>query len=191
MNSEIFENEIAAIGDADLQDFVRYYFNNYTPAYFWTVPASKTGRYHPVFAQGEGGLIRHTKAAFMVLEQLYRLSTYSYMSDELKDYGRAAILLHDTCKYGIYDDVDTESKSFAHHGPLAAAHVKLAWGSLFGSTTCPEYLLSAIRSHMGQWAEKSCRPFTPLDRVVHMADYISSFNLWDIPSLTTTEAAED
>ena len=33
------------------------------PDYFFEVPASSTGKYHPDYALGEGGLLRHSKAA--------------------------------------------------------------------------------------------------------------------------------
>jgi len=40
----------------------------------------------------------------------------------------------------------------------------------------------AIKSHMGQWEKiKANRPFTNLDRLVHMADYIASRSFIDIP----------
>ena len=49
----------------------------------------------------------------------------------------------------------------------------------------------AIRSHMGQWVEnRDDRPFTNIDRLVHMADYIASRPFWDIPELTA-QYAED
>jgi hypothetical protein len=37
---------------------------------------------------------------------------------------------------------------------------------------------------MGQWStEKEDRPFTSVDRCVHMADYMASRNFIDIPSI--------
>ena len=33
------------------------------PDYFFTVAASSTGKYHPAYSLGTGGLLRHTKAA--------------------------------------------------------------------------------------------------------------------------------
>ena len=43
----------------------------------------------------------------------------------------------------------------------------------------------AIRSHMGQWVEeRDERPFTNIDRLVHMADYMASRSFWDIPELS-------
>ena len=43
------------------------------PDYFFTEAASSTGKYHPEFSQGEGGLLRHTKAAVKVANTLLRI----------------------------------------------------------------------------------------------------------------------
>ena len=47
-----------------------------------------------------------------------------------------------------------------------------------------EFLLNAIVAHMGQWStEKDDRPFTNIDRCVHMADYMASRSFIDIPGI--------
>lgn len=38
--------------------------------YFFTIPASSTGKNHPPFALGEGGLVRHTKCVVYMVEWL-------------------------------------------------------------------------------------------------------------------------
>lgn len=49
----------------------------------------------------------------------------------------------------------------------------------------PDFIPMAIRSHMGQWVtDRKDRPFTAIDQLVHYADYISSRNFIDIPSIT-------
>lgn len=40
------------------------------PDYFFKVPASSTGKYHPSFSLGEGGLVRHTKVAVRIAKEL-------------------------------------------------------------------------------------------------------------------------
>lgn len=182
-NSEYFEREIQNIESENLRDFVRDFFNTRVGAWFFESGASASGKYHPEFAKGEGGLVRHTRAVAWACEKLLRMSSYAYMRREYKDYARIACLLHDVRKYG---DGDTEDKScYKNHGNLAAHAVWVAWDLRFG-TPCPELLTMAIRSHMGQWTEKrEDRPFTNIDRLVHMADYIASWEFWDIPELTT------
>ncbi len=178
---EFFEREIQNIESEDLRDFVRWFFDNAVGEWFWTSGASSSGKYHPQFTQGEGGLVRHTRAVEWVCEELLRMSSYAYMRAEYKDYARVACLLHDVRKYGRSDTEDKDC--YKEHGAIAAADVALAWFEFFG-TPCPELLTMAIRSHMGQWVEdRDDRPFTNIDRLVHMADYIASRPFWDIPEL--------
>ena len=182
LKSEFFAREIATITDEAKRHFVEWYFNTKVGAWFWTSGASSSGKYHPVFTQGEGGLVRHVRAACMVMEELMRMSVYAYMPDEFKDFARVAILLHDTCKYGTQDEENHDC--FREHGKLAAESVAAAWEEYF-NTPCSAFLYHAILSHMGQWTEeRDDRPFTNIDRLVHLSDYIASRSFWDIPTLS-------
>lgn len=179
---EHFAAEIAAIQNIELRDFVEFFLEERTPAYFWTCGASSSGKYHPKFSQGEGGLVRHTRAACILLEECLRLSPFCYLSDKRKDYARVAMILHDTRKYGRENEID--KTQFANHAVNAAAAVENAWREFFdNSDGCPEFLLSAIQCHMGQWSEPDYRPFTNIDRAVHMADYWASRSMIEIPGL--------
>lgn len=187
-NSKLFEREIQLIESEDLRDFVRFMFREQVGAWFWKSGASSTGKYHPIFSQGEGGLVRHTRSVALVCEELLRMNTYAYMKDDYKDFARVACLLHDICKYGAGDEINKED--FKQHGAIAANKIASAWRDFFG-TDAPELLLMAVRSHMGQWTEKrEDRPFTTIDRLVHLSDYIASRSFWDIPTLTA-EYEED
>lgn len=181
---KVFEREIDLIQDEDLKMFAKVYFNEYVPAYFYEVGASSSGKYHPQFSQSKGGLVRHTKAVVMFAEELLRMSSYMYMKDEYKDYVILACLVHDTAKYGIAVFDKTE---YSNHARNAANLVKAAWLSYF-ETNAPDMLLNAIAAHMGQWStEKEDKPFTPVDRCVHMADYMASRSFIDIPELNSLE----
>ena len=59
---EVFEKELEWIADSNVRDFVSTALDQ-VPDYFFTMAASTTGKYHPTYALGEGGLARHTKAA--------------------------------------------------------------------------------------------------------------------------------
>ena len=182
---KFFEREILLLESEDLRDFARWYFDNHVGDWFWKSGASASGKYHPAFTHGEGGLVRHTRAVCMVCEELLRMSSYAYMKAEYKDYARLACLLHDTRKYGGGDAEDKDC--YKEHGAIAAFDVCDAWQDFFGlDHECPELLLMAIRSHMGQWTEnRDDRPFTNIDRLVHLSDYIASRPFWDIPELTS------
>lgn len=177
-----FEREINLIKEEAHRDFIKYYFSYFCPDYFWEIGASSSGKYHPAFSQGTGGLVRHTKAVVMFAEELLRMSSYSYMKDEYKDYVIMACLLHDTCKYGVSE---YDKAQYKDHARNAAFNVINAWNEYFDfDCSCPDYLSDAIKSHMGQWSEKEDRPFTAIDRCVHMADYMASRSFIDIPAIT-------
>jgi hypothetical protein len=178
---KLFEREINLIVDEDLRMVVKSYMEERTPDYFWTDGASSSGKYHPQFSQGKGGLVRHTKAVVMFAEELLRMSSYAYMKAEYKDYVIAACLLHDTVKYGMGKEID--KSAYADHGKNAAREF-----DHFACHYChyrpSEFLLNAIAAHMGQWTtDREDRPFTPIDRCVHMADYMASRAFIDIPSI--------
>lgn len=185
--SEIFTKEIALIKDATLKRFTHYYLNNWTPDIFWTTGASASGKFHPEFAKGDGGLVRHTKAVVMFCDELMRMSQWAYMTDARKDIAIMACIFHDTCKYGMTNEVDTSE--YKNHAENAAINVELAWNEYFDkysnpNVKCPYELTQAIRSHMGQWStNRDDRPFTPIDRLVHLADYVASRNFLSIPEL--------
>ena len=180
-NIKLFEREINLIVDEELRMAVKSYMDEETPDYFWTDGASSSGKYHPKFSQGMGGLVRHTKAVVMFAEELLRMSSYAYMKDEYKDYVIAACILHDTCKYGIGEFDKAEYKNHAANAAKAFAE----YAEQVMDYKPSEFLLNAIRSHMGQWStEKEDRPFTGIDRCVHMADYMASRSFIDIPQIT-------
>ena len=178
-NSKFFEREINLIQSEDYRMFVKWYLDNKCPSYFWEIGASSSGKYHPSFSQGVGGLVRHTKAVVMFAEELLRMSSYMYMSDEHKDFVIMACILHDTCKYGI---VEYDKEDYKDHAKNASILAKVAWKEYFDELPS-EFFLSAIRCHMGQWSEREDRPFTNIDRCVHMADYMASRSFIDIPQI--------
>lgn len=183
--SKIFEREISLIKDKNIQRICHDYFNHTVPSYFWEVGASSSGKYHPQFSQGEGGLVRHTKAVVMFAEELLKMSQWLYMPEIYKDYVIVACLVHDTCKYGCCHYDPSEYKN---HAKNAAQQFDTHWYYANNCQSAPDLLLSAIRSHMGQWTtEKEHRPFTPIDRCVHMADYMASRSFIDIPQLHDEE----
>ena len=176
----MFTNELAFIQNDTLRTIVRRYMEEAVPEYFYHCGASSSGKFHPVFSQGEGGLVRHTKAVVMFLDELMRMSSYAYMKQDYKDYAYAAAIVHDTCKYGMGAEMD--KSAYKEHDKNAATFFE---AFALENGYCPsELMLGAIRAHMGQWAnDPTDRPFTNIDRAVHMADYMASRSFIDIPEL--------
>ena len=177
---EFFEKEINLIQSEDMRMFTKWYLDEKVPKYFWEIGASSSGKFHPQFSQGVGGLVRHTKAVVMFAEELLRMSSYAYMKEEYKDYVILACIVHDTCKYG---KVNYDKTAYSAHAKNAADLVYESWVEYYGENPS-EFLLNAIISHMGQWTEnKDERPFTSVDRCVHMADYMASRSFINIPQI--------
>jgi 23S rRNA maturation-related 3'-5' exoribonuclease YhaM len=72
------------------------------PEYFFEIEASSTGKYHPNYALGERGLVRHTKAAVRIAYELLGDACIGdkYTQDE-KDLMIMALILHDGVKSGV------------------------------------------------------------------------------------------
>ena len=67
----MFSKEIGSIVDDDLRKLATEVIAQ-ADDYFFTIPASSTGKNHPPFSLGEGGLVRHTKCVvYMVLNRSY------------------------------------------------------------------------------------------------------------------------
>ena len=180
MNSLYFKRELDLIMDEDLRMAVKCFFDERVPKYFWEIGASSSGKFHPQFSQGEGGLVRHVKAVVMFAEELLRMSSYAYLPDAYKDYIICACLIHDCTKYGMSNEMD--KGAYKEHAPNGAKMFDAFMVEAYG-VHAPEKLLDAVRTHMGQWSEKEDKPFTPIDRCVHMADYMASRSFLDIPTI--------
>ena len=176
-----FERELDLIVNDDLRMAVKSYMDEAVPEYFWTDGASSSGKYHPEFSQGVGGLVRHTKAVVMFAEELLRMSSYAYMREEYKDYVIAACIIHDTAKYGCGE---YDKKAYKDHARNAAKAFADYCEQVMDYQPS-EFLLNAVAAHMGQWStDREDRPFTSIDRCVHMADYMASRSFIDIPQIS-------
>lgn len=154
---------------------------NEIPDYFFIEAASSTGKYHPTFSQGEGGLLRHTKVAVKIGYTLLNNNSigFKFTSDE-KDLIILAIIMHDSVKKGINEEKYTRFD----HPILASDLVKNSDLTL----TKEEIILvcNMISSHMGEWNTNDYsnvilpKPKTKYERFVHMCDYLSAQKFLDV-----------
>lgn len=163
----VFEKELGAISDPDIYR-VTVALLTEVPTYFWEVPASSSGKYHPEYALGEGGLIRHTKAAVRFCVDLKPIAGFT---EEEYNYAIAALLLHDSWKQGNF-----EGRTAFNHPLLAGKYVRINAPEWYAEKVCP-----LIESHMGQWNTSKWAdgvelplPKTKLQKFVHMCDYLAS-----------------
>lgn len=175
--ADYFREELEFISDAKLKAFVAYCLNEKVPDYFFTMPASTTGKYHPQYSLGEGGLVRHTKAAVKLANDLLSLEQNAELH-KFKSEVIAALILHDSVKKGF------QGSSFtAPEHPLCAANLVLQTNA--EKKVLPvgqvKVITELIASHMGQWntgyrstTEILPKPKTELQKFVHMCDYLAS-----------------
>lgn len=106
--NELLSYEVAQIDDDDIRNFVKMTLDSVDPIHR-IKPASSTGKYHPKYAAGEGGLIRHTKVVVRNVIELIR-ATPAVESE--KDELIAAAIIHDMWKYP--EGRDHEFTAFDH-----------------------------------------------------------------------------
>ena len=159
---------------------------------FFKAPASSTGKHHPRYALGEGGVVRHTKAAIFFFRRMMDLKSESSKFTRLeKDIVIASLILHDTCKSGV--DWEKNFTSFLH--PLLVEKLveeKEVREKLDSEENrYLDMILEAISSHMGEWntdthPDNETRgvelplPESHIQRVVHLCDYLASQKLIDL-----------
>ena len=80
----MFDRELKYIENDDFRKSVEVVINN-LPEYFGHVAASSTGKYHPKFSLGDGGLVRHTKAAVRIAYELLQLEQYNKFESWQRD----------------------------------------------------------------------------------------------------------
>lgn len=174
---EYFKKELLFIINEDIRTKTKRVLKKVNEKFF-TEPASSTGKYHPSYAQGEGGLYRHTRAAVGIANDLFRLNMFDCFTSDTKDYIIAALILHDTCKSGI----NWEGRYTKHEHPILVGDlIREALGSA-GEPDCEyvEAVSALIASHMGQWNTakwsytKLPVPTTDAEKFVHLCDYLAS-----------------
>ena len=173
---EIFYDEINYIKDGSLRKSLGEWIE-LLPDYFFKEPAASTGKYHPKYAQGEGGLLRHTKAAVRIgYELLQDLSIGKKYTSHEKDLMLMALLLHDGFKKGIKEERYTR---FDH--PLISAQVVMDNHEKVGlSLEDATFISDAIKTHMGDYTvdysgnEVLEKPHTKYQNFVHMCDFLAS-----------------
>lgn len=170
-----FDYQLTLIRDDDIRNLVSKCLSN-APSYFYEMPASTSGKYHPAYSLGEGGLVRHTKAAVKIADCLLSLEMYKSLW-ESRDEIIAALILHDSVKKGK----DGSQWTTTEH-PLDAANllIETAKQINYSNMDQVEKIAGMIRSHMGQWNtnrdgfEVLPKPSTKEQKFVHQCDYLAS-----------------
>lgn len=168
-----FELELGLIKNQEIRKFVETCLME-APDYFFTVAASSTGKYHPQYALGEGGLVRHTQAATRIAYELFRTDMFPY-NETQQDLILASIILHDTYKHGL-----NHSRYTVFDHPIIAAEQVIKSNGVI-KQEYRETISENIKTHMGKWTrdyksgkEILEKPKTGMQNFVHMCDYLAS-----------------
>ncbi len=175
----MFSKEIESIVDDDLRKLATEVIAC-ADDYFFTIPASSSGKFHPSFSLGEGGLVRHTKCVVYMVRCLCE----SFDIDEYKrDMLMVAALAHDIKKQG--DDPNGLGYTVHEHPVLAARYVCEVYFA--SDIVIPNGVVSLIAdmisSHMGKWGADPkfigdkiplSMPQTECEKILQAADYLAS-----------------
>lgn len=191
----VFADELSYIESDEIRKFVLDVFDRFTPDYFWTVPCSTSGKYHPKISLGNGGLIRHVKYA--VWWGIEIMQCWPNLSLDAIGEVTAALILHDLNKNGESLDAKgfaTLPNAVSVHGPYLGNKIRLWIGGKVGMPDTaiqfedPERInrvIAAIEGHMGIWTDSSYEMMKPqylepgtdiynVCNIVHLADYCAS-----------------
>ncbi len=180
---ELFLDELEYIKDEKLAESLLKIIE-LLPDYWFKEPASSTGKYHPEYALGEGGLLRHSKAAMRIGYELLQDSCIGnkYTNHE-KDLMLIALLVHDGLKLGLPQERYTRFD----HPILMANYILEKQKEIALSKEDAAFIADVIKTHMGPWTtdyngnEVLEKPKTKYQNFVHMCDFLAAKKFLQVP----------
>lgn len=179
---ETFKDELEYIKNEDYRKSAENLLEQ-VPDYFFEVPASSTGKYHPSFSGGDKGLIRHTKVALKIANDILSLEyTNGQFTENEKDLLLISILFHDCQKLGN----PKEKYTRFDHPLLSAQFIKENQNKTTLTDEEINFICKTISSHMGEWNTSNYsnvelpKPSNRYEFFVHMCDYLSSKKYLDV-----------
>ncbi|MDD3452846.1 MAG: hypothetical protein PHN42_01020 [Bacilli bacterium] len=180
--SKLFETEINYIKKLKYKENLKTMID-LLPDYFFEIPASSTGKYHPAFSLGHGGLLRHTKVAAKIAYEFYQNESITdIFNDDEKDLMMFSIILHDGLKSGLAKSEYT----LIDHPLLISNFIKENKEKLTLTDSEILFVTSSIETHMGPWVNDYQgnkvlnKPKNKYQKFVHMCDYIASRKFLDV-----------
>lgn len=186
MNSRIqeFFHELSLLKDNEIIRFTELMIKNLPDRFFYE-PASSTNKYHNEACNGVGGLVKHTKLAVGIGVDIMRTGMMGVVHN---DTVISALILHDGWKYS--DNLDNKF-TVKHHALDSIPRIKTIVkenGFFDDYNSIPfwyQNILDSIQSHNGMFVKKDAGyefngVYSVEQKVVHLADYISSRKYMDI-----------
>lgn len=181
--ANIFQTELGYIRNEKYRQDAEFLIEK-LPDYFFEIPASSTGKYHPSFASTKGGLVKHTKVAVRIAHELLENDTVgAKFTLREKDLIIVALLLHDGLKSGL----EKSKYTLFEHPLLVSKYIMEQKECLQMEIDDIRFVCTLIESHMGQWTYDSYhqkevlpKPTSAAGRFVHMCDFLSSKKFLDV-----------
>lgn len=174
--SDFFKKEYTYIKNPKYVDNLKIIID-LLPDYFFEVPASSTGKYHPAFSLGKNGLLRHSKFAAKIAYEMYQdESITGIFKEEEKDLMIFSLLVHDGLKSGLTQEKYTRFD----HPILMANYIRESSDKLTLTDNEVEFIATCIETHMGPWTtdyqgnEILKKPINKYQKFVHMCDFLAS-----------------
>lgn len=174
---KMFANEIGYIKNENFRKFAEELIAN-ADDYFFVVPASSSGKYHPQFSLGTSGLVRHTRCVAYFAKAMAESFNFN---DEDTDLLIIAALAHDIKKQG-----NNTGHTVREHPLLASNYVCDIMKKFSEDIITNEQIQKiccAVVSHMGKWEnlpeftrgkEPYPMPANDFEKALQSADYIAS-----------------
>jgi len=182
MKDAVFNQELNMIKDERIKQNLSIILE-LLPDYFYNIPASTTGKYHPSFALGHQGLIRHTKVATRIAYDLFQLEMFkNAFNSREQDLLIFSLIIHDGLKCGL----SKEQYTTADHPIQIRNFLDSNKEKLSLTDVELEYIKTAVEAHMGEWNkdyqgnEILPKPTKKHQKFVHMCDYLSSKKYLDV-----------
>ena len=184
--ADVFDDELGLIKDDILRQFIKYCLTK-APKELFTIPASSTGKYHPSYALGDGGLVRHIKAAVKIAKRLLNLEMYKDLDQDLI---YSALILNDAVKAGFEQKEGEKITTVLNHPVLATELIKECYNNSFFKSEIKkdqiENICRLILSHMGKWNTYKNgvvimpKPVKEDEKFVHLCDYLAATKFLEV-----------
>lgn len=181
-----FAFELSEIKDENLKKFLTIILEG-TGDWFYHDPASTSGKYHPKYALGDGGLMRHTRAVAYWTKELCRTELFD-VNEHQGELLYVAAILHDIRKHTATGGYIQKHARAGYDLILAtqAEHPELL------SKEDAQYMADAVSTHMGIWGvnDGERKPTSDAEKLLHIADYSASrkeivMEFANVPSTST------
>ncbi len=185
-----FKGSFQLIHNPQIRKLLQLIVRN-APDYFFEIPASSTGKYHPRYSLNEGGLLRHTLGAIVFANHLFPLYNFNQLEQDLII---ASLIMHDMAKNGveILDNgqvVQESDYTVAKHPLIICEYVEYLYKTSPDVDEDIIYVFKEgywdiikgnVQSHMGQWNKDKAgneilpKPVTQMQVFTHLCDYLAS-----------------